>query len=91
MLLILTDGAITDIDATLHAIVAASGLPMSLIIVGVGGADFTAMNMLDGDDGVLTAPGGHKALRDIVQFVPYRQFQMVSVPVILNICCKHKV
>ena len=43
ILLILTDGAITDLEATKDAIVAASGLPLSIIIVGVGDADFTSM------------------------------------------------
>ena len=36
VLLILTDGEITDFDATVESIVDASGLPMSIIIVGVG-------------------------------------------------------
>lgn len=29
---------------------AASGAPLSIIIIGVGGADFSTMQMLDGDD-----------------------------------------
>ena len=33
------------------------------------------MNMLDGDDGVLKSPSGQPAARDIVQFVPYRDFK----------------
>ncbi|CAB1340797.1 unnamed protein product [Coregonus sp. 'balchen'] len=60
---------------TRSAIVNASRLPMSIIIIGVGGADFTAMEFLDGDDGRLRAPTGETAARDIVQFVPFRQFQ----------------
>ena len=79
VLLMLTDGAISDMDATLSAIVYASTLPMSIIIVGVGGADFTAMGVLDGDDGVLKCRGGGQARRDIVQFVPFREFQNVSL------------
>ncbi|KAM3860302.1 copine-3-like [Diretmus argenteus] len=74
VLLIITDGVITDIDQTRTAIVAASRMPMSIIIVGVGGADFSAMEFLDSDDKVLSSPRGDLALRDIVQFVPYRQF-----------------
>ena len=65
-------------DDTRKAIVYASDLPMSLIIVGVGGADFTDMRMLDGDDGVLRAPNGEPVKRDIVQFVPFRDFKRVS-------------
>uniref|UniRef100_A0A673Y4C6 Copine III n=1 Tax=Salmo trutta TaxID=8032 RepID=A0A673Y4C6_SALTR len=75
VLLIITDGVITDLDQTRSAIVNASRLPMSIIIIGVGGADFTAMEFLDGDDGRLRAPTGETAARDIVQFVPFRQFQ----------------
>ncbi|XP_015229070.1 PREDICTED: copine-3-like isoform X2 [Cyprinodon variegatus] len=75
VLLIITDGVITDMDETRKAIVNASRLPMSIIIVGVGGADFTAMEFLDGDDGNLRSATGEAAMRDIVQFVPFRQFQ----------------
>ncbi|XP_072306590.1 copine-3-like isoform X1 [Eucyclogobius newberryi] len=75
VLLIITDGVITDMDQTRSAIVNASRLPMSVIIVGVGGADFSAMEFLDGDDGTLRSAAGEAAMRDIVQFVPFRQFQ----------------
>ncbi|KAK2858644.1 hypothetical protein Q5P01_003264 [Channa striata] len=75
VLLIITDGVITDMDQTRSAIVNASRLPMSIIIVGVGGADFSAMEFLDGDDGILRSAAGEAAMRDIVQFVPFRQFQ----------------
>uniref|UniRef100_A0A915KDR1 Copine C-terminal domain-containing protein n=1 Tax=Romanomermis culicivorax TaxID=13658 RepID=A0A915KDR1_ROMCU len=55
---------------TKEAIVAAATLPMSIIIVGVGGADFSAMNELDGDV-VRLSSNGRYADRDIVQFVPF--------------------
>ncbi|XP_039473534.1 copine-3-like isoform X2 [Oreochromis aureus] len=79
VLLIITDGVITDMDHTRAAIVEASRLPMSIIIVGVGGADFSAMEFLDSDDKLLQAPSGVVASRDIVQFVPFRKFQGNSV------------
>uniref|UniRef100_A0A8C6YNY4 Copine C-terminal domain-containing protein n=2 Tax=Nothoprocta TaxID=8806 RepID=A0A8C6YNY4_NOTPE len=63
---------------TREAIVRASYLPMSIIIVGVGNADFTDMQILDGDDGVLRSPKGEPVLRDIVQFVPFREFKNAS-------------
>lgn len=78
ILLLLTDGVLSDMSATKQAIVEASKLPMSLIIVGVGGADFTMMEELDGDDGLLRAPSGEPVKRDIVQFVPFREFKQVS-------------
>uniref|UniRef100_A0A8K9VC16 Copine-4 n=1 Tax=Oncorhynchus mykiss TaxID=8022 RepID=A0A8K9VC16_ONCMY len=78
ILLILTDGVITDMADTREAIVHASHLPMSVIIVGVGNADFSDMQMLDGDDGILRSPKGEPVLRDIVQFVPFKDFKHAS-------------
>ncbi|KAF7469350.1 Hypothetical predicted protein [Marmota monax] len=78
ILLILTDGVVTDMADTREAIVRASHLPMSIIIVGVGNADFTDMQTLDGEDGVLRSPRGEPALRDIVQFLPFRELRSVS-------------
>lgn len=77
--MILTDGVITDMADTREAIVHASHLPMSVIIVGVGNADFSDMQMLDGDDGILRSPKGEPVLRDIVQFVPFRNFKHVRI------------
>lgn len=65
-------------DETRHAVVQASKLPMSIIIVGVGNADFAAMEFLDGDSRVLHSYTGEEAVRDIVQFVPFRNFRNVS-------------
>ncbi|XP_029842847.2 copine-8 isoform X1 [Ixodes scapularis] len=73
VLLIITDGEITDMAHTKDAIVRASALPMSIIIVGVGNADFGAMNELDGDNVRITSQG-RVAERDIVQFVAFRDF-----------------
>uniref|UniRef100_A0A672T4L5 Copine-1-like n=1 Tax=Sinocyclocheilus grahami TaxID=75366 RepID=A0A672T4L5_SINGR len=74
VLLIITDGEITDLDQTRQSIVNSSKLPMSIIIVGVGEADFKAMEFLDGDNGVLKSLTGEPVARDIVQFVPLKQF-----------------
>jgi len=62
---------ICDLDATREAIVHASQLPLSIIIVGVGGEDFSSMEFLDGDKRVLQH-NGMPAARDIVQFVALR-------------------
>ncbi|XP_077862826.1 copine-3-like [Saccoglossus kowalevskii] len=78
VLLLLTDGVLTDMDETREAIVHASNLPMSVIIIGVGNANFSDMKVLDGDDGVLRTVRGEKVARDIVQFVPFRDFQSAS-------------
>ncbi|XP_021936016.1 copine-8-like isoform X2 [Zootermopsis nevadensis] len=79
ILLILTDGVITDMPQTIAAIVSASLLPMSIIIVGIGNADFGAMEVLDADTTGLSSGGVHAA-RDIVQFVPFRKFATASDP-----------
>ncbi|XP_033754155.1 copine-3-like isoform X2 [Pecten maximus] len=78
VLLLLTDGALSDMPQTIQAIVDATALPMSIIIVGVGQADFSNMELLDGDNGTLRAPNGQEAKRDIVQFVPFRKFKRAS-------------
>lgn len=78
ILLILTDGVITDMADAREAIVQASHLPMSIIIVGIGNADFSDMQLLDGGEGILCTPRGEPVLRDIVQFVPFRNFIHVS-------------
>ncbi|KAL9834902.1 LOW QUALITY PROTEIN: copine-1 [Geothlypis trichas] len=77
ILLIITDGEITDLDQTRQAIVNASNLPVSIIIVGVGEANFKAMEFLDGDSGVLKSVTGEPAA-DIVQFVSFQQFKNAS-------------
>ena len=74
ILMILTDGAIMDMPETISSIVAASRLPMSIIIIGVGNADFSSMEALDCDEGKLRNNRGEYALRDIVQFVPFNRY-----------------
>lgn len=73
-LLILTDGAIHDMRETKDLIVQASALPLSIIIVGIGNADFSNMEVLDGDEVRLRNSRGEQALRDIVQFVEFKDF-----------------
>jgi len=48
-------------------------VPMSIIIIGVGEEDFEEMDILDSDKGMLVDESGNKAVRDIVQFVPFKQ------------------
>lgn len=78
ILLILTDGVINDMAQTIDALVAASQLPMSIIIVGIGTADFDQMEFLDGDAKGLKDSRGRWAERDIVQFVPFRKFAQMG-------------
>uniref|UniRef100_A0A8C9ZLZ2 Copine family member 9 n=1 Tax=Sander lucioperca TaxID=283035 RepID=A0A8C9ZLZ2_SANLU len=73
VLLMITDGVISDMAQTKEAVVNAASLPMSVIIVGVGPAEFDAMEELDGDE-VRVSSRGRFAERDIVQFVPFRDY-----------------
>ena len=50
ILLIITDGIINDIQPTIDEIVRGSALPLSIVIVGVGDADFETMDVLDADE-----------------------------------------
>lgn len=73
VLLIITDGIISDMKETKHAVISASSLPISIIIVGVGNANFNRMDQLDSDELRLRVDGRY-AERDIVQFVPLNKF-----------------
>lgn len=73
-LVILTDGEIHDMQQTVDLLCQAGGLPLSIIIIGVGNDEFKNMEILDGDHGLYNSKG-QKAPRDIVQFVPFRNFK----------------
>lgn len=75
ILLILTDGIIDDMDDTIEELVEGSFLPLSVIIIGVGKADFSNMVCLDADDNPLVNSKGIKASRDLVQFVPFLKYE----------------
>jgi hypothetical protein len=74
ILMILTDGCINDMQPTIDAVVAASDAPLSVVVVGVGNADFSAMKRLDADDVALKASDGRYMKRDILQFVPFNRY-----------------
>lgn len=75
ILLMLTDGAITDMAETVDAIVAADDAPLSIVIIGIGNADFSSMVCLDGDRELLRDRWGRVARRDLVQFMPFNEFE----------------
>lgn len=61
VLLILTDGAVSDVRATARCIDAIDTAPLSIVIVGIGDADFSSMQFLDDHSGDI----------DIAQFVEF--------------------
>jgi hypothetical protein len=73
VLLILTDGTVNDMEATIQSIINAANHPLSIIIVGVGNEDFSALKVLDAD-GQRLKMGPLTAARDIVQFVPFSEY-----------------
>jgi vacuolar-type H+-ATPase subunit F/Vma7 len=73
VLLIITDDVISDLQDTTDRIVEASDMPLSIVIVGVGGADFKSMHVLNGNGISLQSRFGKVASRGIVQFVPLRE------------------
>lgn len=70
ILLIVTDGAVSDVNATAECLDRVSDSPLSIVIVGVGNADFSSMHFLDD----AAKPGK----RDIAQFVPFNKFASSS-------------
>ena len=63
-------------DKTINEIVEGSALPVSIIIAGIGDAEFGQMETLDGDEEPLYNPILKKyAERDIVQFVPLNKLR----------------
>lgn len=59
VLLILTHSEVFDIEKMKNQIVAASGLPLSIIIIGVGNGKFKLMKKLDGDKHILRDSKNH--------------------------------
>ena len=45
VLLIITDGAIHDMEDSIRTLVSASDLPLSVLIIGVGNDDFSSMKV----------------------------------------------
>jgi len=83
ILLLITDGRHDDKAKTTRAVVRASKLPLSIIIVAVGNIsknDCLEMEKLDSDNVDLIDDKGNKALRDIVQFVKYDEILQSNNP-----------
>ena len=75
VLMILTDGIIADMKNTIDALVEGSYYPLSVIIIGIGNANFARMEELDGDENPLISRKGIKRQRDLVQFVPFNKYE----------------
>ena len=72
VLMILTSGSLTDLDETIDAVIEASYLPFSLIIIGIGNGDFTKMMKFD----INAIPSnGKQRLRDCVKFVTFNAYK----------------
>jgi hypothetical protein len=70
VLLILSDGAVSDVEMAAATLKQVSGTPLSIVIMGVGGADFSSMQFLDD----ASKPGE----RDVAQFVAFNQYASSS-------------
>jgi len=76
VLLIITDGVVSDMQETINEVVRAGQYPISIIIVGVGDEDFTCMNELDADTNALYSTETKTTMtRDIVSFVPFNELR----------------
>ena len=75
ILMILTDGIINDMEETIDCIVEGSKLPLSIVIIGIGGADFSNMVNSEGDKKLVINSFGEISKRDIIQFVEFNDFK----------------
>jgi len=75
LFLILTDGVIEDFEETKDEIVALSFLPVSIIIIGVGEANFELMKELSDEGGPIYNSNFQKEFRDCVSFDAFRDFE----------------
>ncbi|RIB23761.1 Copine-domain-containing protein [Gigaspora rosea] len=73
ILLIITDGIISDLNNTIEAIMNATTYPLSIIIVGVGNANFSNMTLL-ADELLSRKWDDNLHPRDIVHFVRINDF-----------------
>lgn len=69
ILLILTAGNIENVRETKRQLIAASSAPLSVVIVGIGDADFSGMEFLDEHD-----PNTEEG-RDITKFVRFSDYK----------------
>ena len=65
ILLIVSDGAVSDVQATAKCLDEVSDSPLSIVIIGVGNADFNSMQFLD----------DCHSKRDIAQFVEFNKYK----------------
>jgi hypothetical protein len=82
VLLLLTDGEVTDFQDSIDAIIEGCNLPLSVIIVGVGNESFEKMDQLDGNETPLVSSEGFKMQRDIVRFVAFNSLS--NNPILLR-------
>lgn len=69
ILLILTAGNVEDVQETKKHLIAASKEPLSVVILGIGDADFSGMEFLDSFDAEVEAG------RDITKFVEFNDYK----------------
>ena len=75
--MILTVDVIDDKKNTIDALVEASSLPLSVIIIGIGNENLQAMKELDGVFKPLISPNGTKGMRDLVKLALFDEYKYV--------------
>jgi hypothetical protein len=79
ILLILTSGNVENMKETKKHLIEASGEPMSVVIVGIGDADFSGMEFLDEHD---PDRDGGRDITKFVQFSDYKSFNALTEAVL---------
>ncbi|KAJ3226957.1 hypothetical protein HK099_003749 [Clydaea vesicula] len=78
------DGSDQNITETINSIVQASVLPFSIIVVGVGSCDLQEFFNLESENGLLKNSLGETAQREIAQFVPTSDFELVTGEIVTH-------
>lgn len=79
ILLILTSGNVENVKETKECLIQASEDPLSVVIVGIGNADFTSMEFLDEHDHSM---GAGRDITKFVRFADYRSFNALTEAVL---------
>ena len=74
ILLIISDGEVHDIQDIINNIIESSKLPLSIVIIGIGGDVTGDMKRLNGENGKLRDFKGEYLEKDIVQYVHFNDY-----------------
>lgn len=89
VLMILAAGPMDDMQHAIDAIAEADDAPLSIVIVGIGNADFSTMSRSNGHEKPLTRASSRAGRRDLVRFVTMSDFEGKDPALLAAALLKH--